>query len=169
MKPVLQCLAKLSEQQHIAKVRLLAIWFGANDSAVLPSAQHVSLPQFTNNLEQIIRLITASTSRYYSSHTRIVVITPPPVNTYQRRAELAKLDRDFDTTQRYAMAAKQVGIAEGVGVADIWTRLWEAVGMQEQALERYLEDGLHLNADGYKVSTSHRGCHRLLTCFQDCV
>lgn len=87
-----------------------------------------------------------------------MVVTPPPINTYQRGAELAsrdppvQLDREFEVTRQYAMAARDVGIEEGVAVADVWTRLWEACGKEERALDQYLWDGLHLNAAGYQVS-----------------
>jgi lysophospholipase L1-like esterase len=141
-------------------VRLLTIWFGANDAAIPPSAQHVPLPKFVENLKKLIRMITSPQSPRYSPDTRIVLITPPPVNTFQLSAEWASrnppltLNRDFEVTREYAMAVRDVGFGEGVGVADVWTRLWENSGKDERRLEEYLRDGLHLNADGYQVPLS---------------
>jgi hypothetical protein len=84
-------------------------------------------------------------------------MTPPPVNTYQRGADLAArdppvaLDREFEVTKKYAMAVKEVGEEEGLGVVDVWTKVWDKAGREECALSRYLWDGLHLNSAGYEV------------------
>jgi isoamyl acetate esterase len=153
-----QCFAKQHEQHHVPKVRLLAIWFGTNDAAILPSAQHVPLPRFIVNMKGLVHMITQPTSPHYSPNTRIALITPPPVNTYQRGALLAQrdppinLDRDFEVTRQYAIAVKDVGIDEGVAVVDVWTKIWDAAGQEERELERFLWDGIHLNAEGYQVS-----------------
>lgn len=96
-------------------------------------------------------------SPYYSPTTRIILISPPPINTHQRLADLQSrnppiaLDRDFQTTRMYAEAVKDVAHAKGVAFIDIWTPLWEGAGMKEHDLTKYLNDGLHLNAAGYKV------------------
>jgi len=152
-----QCFAKQHEQQHVPKVRILTIWFGANDAAIKPSAQHIPLPKFISNLTHLVRMVTSPTSPYYSPHTRIVLITPPPVNTYQREAELqAKeppklLDRTFETTRKYAEAVEGVGEKESIPVVDIWNALYDAAGRDERALCRFLWDGLHLNSAGYEI------------------
>lgn len=153
-----QCFAKQHEQQHVPKVRLLTIWFGANDACIPPSAQHIPLPKFISNLTHLVRMVTSPSSPYYSPSTRIILITPPPVNTYQRAATLqAKnppmlLDRSFETTRKYAEAVIEIGEKEGIPVIDIWTALFDAAGRDERALSRFLWDGLHLNAAGYEVS-----------------
>jgi lysophospholipase L1-like esterase len=152
-----QCFAKQHEQQHVPKVRILTIWFGANDAAIKPSAQHIPLPKFISNLTHLVRMVTSSTSPYHSPFTRIILITPPPVNTYQREAELqAKdppklLDRTFETTRKYAEAVVDVGKGERIPVVDIWNALYDAAGRDERALSRFLWDGLHLNAAGYEI------------------
>jgi len=33
----------------------------------------------------------------------------------------------------------------------VWTALWEAAGQDEGSLDKYLRDGLHLNAEGYTI------------------
>ena len=97
-------------------------------------------------------------SQWYSPETRIILITPPPVNTHQwieflRTCDHPKdySDRQFDITKQYAEAAKEVGKAENVPVVDTWTLLWEACGRDEHSLPKFLTDGLHLNAEAYKV------------------
>ena len=102
-------------------------------------------------------MVRSSSSEYYSPKTRILLISPPPVNTYQRGAELASrnpprvCDREFGFTKLYAEAVVKTAQEEGVAIADIWTVIWEAAGKEERALSAYLSDGLHLNAKGYEV------------------
>jgi hypothetical protein len=107
----------------------------------------------------MVHLLQSAESPYYSPFTKIILITPPPVNTPQRAAHLAsrdpplELDRLFDTTKQYAEGVKEAAAASKVVVVDVWTAMWKAAGENEQALARYLSDGLHLNADGYTVSS----------------
>jgi hypothetical protein len=107
----------------------------------------------------MVHLVQSAESPYYSPFTKIILITPPPVNTHQRVADLAsrdpplELDRLFDTTKQYAEGVKEAAAASKVAAVDVWTVIWKAVGENEEALARYLSDGLHLNADGYTVSS----------------
>jgi len=140
-----QILAKQHEQHHTPKVQLLIIWFGANDAAPPPSPQHVPRDRYKTNLVHLVNMVKSPTSAYYSPDTRIILITPPPVNTYQWAA------RGFAETKSYAEAVKEVGTQVGVPVADVWTEIWEAAGRDERACERFLHDGLHLNAAGYEI------------------
>jgi len=102
-------------------------------------------------------MVRSPSSEYHSPKTRILLISPPPVNTYQRSAELAsrnpprECDREFEFTQLYAEAVVKTAQEEGVAVADVWTVVWEAAGRDERALSAYLLDGVHLNAKGYEV------------------
>ncbi|KAK0450699.1 GDSL Lipase/Acylhydrolase [Armillaria borealis] len=152
-----QCFAKQHEQEHVPKVRILTIWFGANDACIKPSPQHVPLGQFTSNIKYLIDLVHSSKSPHYSPDTRIILITPPPVNTYQRSADLQArspplaLDRLFETTRQYAQAVIDVGREASVPVVDVWAALWNAAGQDERALSKFLSDGLHLNRDGYSI------------------
>jgi lysophospholipase L1-like esterase len=137
-----------------APPRLLTIWFGANDACIPPSPQHVPLPRFEDNLRAMIHAAPKA--------THVLLLTPPPVNTHQRGADLAsrdppkELDRLFNVTKAYADAVKTVGAAEKVPVADVWTALWNAAGCDEAALSRFLIDGLHLNEAGYQVRAVDR-------------
>ncbi|KZP20877.1 SGNH hydrolase [Athelia psychrophila] len=152
-----KCFAKQHEQQHLPKVRILTIWFGTNDAAIPPSAQHVPLAAFAANLVRMVRMITSPLSAHYSPSTRIVLITPPPVNSYMRAAELGSRDppihpdREFEVTRTYAEAVMDVARQEKLPVADVWTAIYNAAGCNERALDGYLWDGIHLNEKGYKV------------------
>lgn len=134
------------QQLHVPKVQLLTIWFGANDAAPLPNRQHVPRDQFKENLKHLVNMVRSPTSPYYSPCTRIILITPPPVNSHQRQ------DRYFDATKSYAEVVREVGTTLHVPVADVWTAMWDASGHDERALEKFLYDGLHLNEAGYEVT-----------------
>lgn len=92
-------------------------------------------------------MVKSPTSAYYSPETRIILITPPPVNTKQWVGS----PRAFETTRSYAEAVKEVGEKENVPVADVWTKIFDAAGRSEEACEKFLNDGLHLTSDGYNV------------------
>lgn len=62
-----------------------------------------------------------------------------------------RLDRAFETTRLYAEAVRNVAREMNVAFTDAWTALWRASGEDERSLNRYLSDGLHLNAEGYRV------------------
>ncbi|KAF4608745.1 hypothetical protein EYR40_001092 [Pleurotus pulmonarius] len=151
-----QYLATVDEQKHAPRIRLLTIWFGANDSCIKPSPQHVPLDKFTENVRTMVQMITSPSSAYYSPDTKIILITPPPVNTIQRGADLASrnppllLDRKFDVTKLYAEAVKSVASQEKVVLLDVWTMFWEAA-QSEESLSKYLSDGLHPSALGYDL------------------
>ncbi|KAE9400779.1 SGNH hydrolase [Gymnopus androsaceus JB14] len=152
-----QCFATREQQKYLPTVRLLVIWFGANDSCLVQSPQHVPLPKFASNLKHLVNMVQLPKSEYYSPDTRIILVTPPPVNTYERRANLEArvppilLDRDFEITRLYAETVKDIAREEEVGIVDIWTKLWDAVGHNEQALSKFSDDGLHLNGAGYQL------------------
>ncbi|KAI0728884.1 SGNH hydrolase-type esterase domain-containing protein [Fomitopsis betulina] len=153
-----QSFAKQHEQQHLPKVRLLTIWLGANDAALPPSGQHVPLDRFGTNLAKLVQFVTSSSSPYYAPHTHLLLITPPPLNSYQRRVALqqevdaeVELDRTFETTAKYAERVREVGKDVGVPVVDVWTRIWDAAGHVEEQLSEYSYDGLHLNGRGYAL------------------
>ena len=144
-----QIFAKQHEQHHVPTVKILTIWYGANDAAPAPSPQHVPIDRYKANLGHIIQMVKSSASAYYSPETRIILITPPPVNTKQWLKP--ESPRVFETTRSYAEAVKEVGEKENVPVADIWTQMFDGAGRSEEGCEKYLSDGLHLNSDGYNV------------------
>ncbi|KAJ7903629.1 SGNH hydrolase-type esterase domain-containing protein [Mycena olivaceomarginata] len=144
--PVLeQCLPTQQDQKHLPKVRLLVVWFGANDAVIQPFSKHVPLPKFIENLNYMVHLVHSLESPYYSPSTKIILITPrldPPL----------PLDRLFDTTKQYAEGVKAAAAASKVAVVDVWTAIWNAASQDEQALSRYLSDGFHLTPDGYTAT-----------------
>lgn len=126
-------------------MQLLVIWFGANDAAPPPSPQHVPRDRYKANLLHLVNMVKSPASAHYSPDTRVIFITPPPVNTHQWTARI------FEETKLYAEAVKEVAAEVDVPVADVWTEIWEAAGRDERACAQFLSDGLHLNAAGYQV------------------
>lgn len=82
-----------------------------------------------------------------------MLITPPPVNTFQLNPILKK-ERNNESTKAYAEAVKTVGEETQVTVLDIWSAFWKWSGEKEEGLAPLLTDGLHLTGEGYKVSLS---------------
>ncbi|KAH8117590.1 SGNH hydrolase [Phellopilus nigrolimitatus] len=153
-----QCLVRRNVQTLASKIRLLTIWFGANDSCLPSSFQHVPLAKYGENLTRLIHMVTAPTSAWHSPSTKIVLITPPPINTHQRPETVetesglpGELDRAFAVTAEYAQKVRQIGLQERIPVLDAWQALWDVAGQKEEALNMYLTDGLHLAPAGYSV------------------
>ena len=102
-------------------------------------------------------MVSSHSSEWYSPETKVILFTPPPVNTKARLEELEHrdppkpLDRAFDSTVQYAEAVREVGRKEKVPVLDVFTLLWEASGKVEEKLDEFLCDGLHLSEAGYDV------------------
>jgi isoamyl acetate esterase len=106
-------------------------------------------------------MVKSPSSEWYSPETRIIVLTPPPVNTHQWVEFLRTCDTPRDTSDRevartkaYANAAVEAAKAEGVPCLDVFQLLWDNAHGQEQNLEEFLTDGLHLKEQAYKVILS---------------
>ena len=139
-------------------MQLLTLWFGANDACLAPSPQHVPLAAFAAHLDALVATATATAATVGGAPwPRVVLLTPPPVNTHQRRADLGArdppraLDRAFDATAQYAQAVRDAGRRHGLPVVDVWAVLWEACGRDEARLDRFLTDGLHVNEEAHAV------------------
>ena len=160
--------SKKSERTDFTpNVKLLTIWFGANDAADSAGPQYVPLEEYSQNLSTLIQLVKDPSSEWYSPDTRIIVFTPPPVNSVKWGEHMKTAygldgpDRNSERTKTYAEAAKEVAKKQGVPVVDVFSLLWNVAGEQEKGLEKYLSDGLHLSTEGYKVFP--RDPHTLLS------
>ncbi|PGG95991.1 hypothetical protein AJ79_09783 [Helicocarpus griseus UAMH5409] len=146
-----------------AKVRLLTVFFGAND-AVLPGfQQHVPIDLYKDCLTKIL------THPAVKAHpeTKLLLLTPPPVNEYQfdpTGPDPESFMRKASVTKLYADTCRSVGDTLNVPVADIWTAFMNAVGWEDgkplagsrdapvnEKLGGILSDGLHFNPPGYKI------------------
>ncbi|KAF8305045.1 SGNH hydrolase [Clavulina sp. PMI_390] len=142
-------------QLHLPTVRLLTIWWGANDATMPGDVQHVDVEKYAENLHTTVSLVTSPTSPYHSPSTRILLITPPPVNPKQRGSFPGQEpgstwdSRNNVQTKAYAEAVRRVGSECDIPVVDVWTLLWKYADGDEEKLAPLLFDGLHLNEKGY--------------------
>ena len=135
------------------RVRLLTIWFGANDACLPEFTQHVPLSRFSENLATMVHAIRAPESSCYSPETRVLLITPPPIHVPSMGVDMQST-RTFEVTKAYAEEVKKVGEAENVPVVDAWTGVWKAAGKSKEGVKGFLTDGLHLSKAGYEVSVT---------------
>ncbi|KAK5094102.1 hypothetical protein LTS08_008731 [Lithohypha guttulata] len=147
-----------------ARVAVLIVAFGANDSCSPGEPQHCSVHDFKENLRSV-----ASYKGVELHNTRVVLSTPPPVEEY-------RLPHDgrgrAERVAKYAEAVREVGRELRLPVIDLWAALLKDTGYNLAAcgenesvvpgsmeltpsmeLGRFLRDGLHLNADGYEIWT----------------
>ncbi|KAL1988479.1 hypothetical protein VTN96DRAFT_9534 [Rasamsonia emersonii] len=160
----IKVLPKFFPEPQRARVRLMTIFFGANDAVLPPHAQHVPLSQYKENLKAIVEHPVISAQK-----PKIIILTPPPVNEYQLEAFDAEKgfespSRTASNTKQYADACREVAHSLGIPVADIWTAFMKAAGWQDgqplagskeipknDILESLLTDGLHVTGKGYKI------------------
>ncbi|EEH40156.2 hypothetical protein PAAG_02211 [Paracoccidioides lutzii Pb01] len=154
-----------------AKVRLMTIFFGANDAVLPPFQQHVPLPLYKIGLSKIL---THPLIQNHHPETRLLLLTPPPINEYQLEPAAAAetqsapapapVIRKADTTKQYAEACRDVGRELGVPVVDTWAAFMKEAGWEEGEplagskrapanvrLGELLSDGLHFSPEGYRV------------------
>ncbi|CCA70635.1 hypothetical protein PIIN_04571 [Serendipita indica DSM 11827] len=139
------------------KCKLLTIWFGANDACLPFSNQHVPLDKYQQNLTWMVQALRTPSSEYYAPWTRIILLTPPPIQVDAWAQHIAErdppkdMDRTWENTKAYADAAKEVARELRVPVVDAWDAIWKAAGEETLGLTRFLSDGLHLTREGYEV------------------
>ena len=117
----------------VSIVRFLVIFFGANDACLkgAPGSQHVPLEQYKRNLESLITHPKVS-----KQQPRIILVTPPPINEYaceenDRTKGYFEPRRSAKHTQEYAIAAKEIGKAQGVAVLDLFQVFMSHAGQEE--------------------------------------
>lgn len=126
-----------------AHVRFLAIFFGANDSNLGPpllDTQYVSIPDFTQNLRDLVShpLLSA-----HDPPPRIILIAPPPIEeTFIAREDVkngyTEVKRYNRNTALYAEAVTKVGKETGTPVVDLWSVFMAKAGW----VGGYHEDGV---------------------------
>ncbi|KAJ1999872.1 isoamyl acetate-hydrolyzing esterase [Coemansia thaxteri] len=127
-----------------SKLRLLTIMFGSNDAALAPSRQHVPIDEFRNNIVSMVKMVTCPESKYFAPDTKILLITPPPLGEQEAPAE-----RTFASVKACADAVRDVAMQLSIPCVDFWSAMVSKVSEDGQGgYERFLWDGLHLNAAG---------------------
>ncbi|KAF7725529.1 hypothetical protein EC973_009559 [Apophysomyces ossiformis] len=155
--PVFRQLLPTKEDQarEAASIRLITIFFGANDAALPISFQHVPLDRFEENLNTLVSMVRSEDSRFYNPKARLILITQPPLNEpqWQKRCEESgdPLNRTWESARAYAEKVRDVGRERDVVVADLWTAITNRCEQENRDLSDFLFDGLHLNGNGYQV------------------
>ena len=112
------------------KIKIVTVWFGANDSCVPGESQHVDLQLYVDTMKKVIEYPLLNQED--PNRTRIIIITPPPVNEHQfERSPSGGFQRRAGITSQYARAAREAAKAHGVFFLDLWTALMHKVGWVE--------------------------------------
>jgi lysophospholipase L1-like esterase len=166
-----KALAKLSPvipPPNVARIRLFAIFFGANDARLpntIQAPQHVPLKEYKENLRKIVQHEAVR-----AHDARIMLITPPPIDERICEADDAskgihQIRRDAKITSEYAQAVRDLSRELNVVCLDLWTAFMTRAGwkdgkpilgskdveQREDGLPKFLKDGLHLTAEGSKI------------------
>jgi len=179
--PILQQLLPTVDEQQAGKprIRLITIFFGANDAALPFAYQHVPITRYTDNLSEMFNMIKNPNSKYYNPDARVILITQPPLNEPQWKKRCEDngdpLNRTAEVAKAYAEAAREIAGQHKIPVCDLWTELMQLVGEETQLngedevievasktcyadeksckreLSDFLLDGLHLNSNGNQV------------------
>ncbi|KAJ2720794.1 isoamyl acetate-hydrolyzing esterase [Coemansia sp. Benny D115] len=145
------------------RVRLVTVFFGANDAQLPLYDYHVPLVEYRQNLRSIVDQLRSPESPLYAPDASIVLITPPPVGekmwarVCEEKYGEKVLDRQNAVTRQYAEAAVSLADELGLPVVDMWTAIEERVRgstMPFEGYEEYTSDGLHLNAKGNDLLAS---------------
>ncbi|WWC87391.1 uncharacterized protein L201_002280 [Kwoniella dendrophila CBS 6074] len=154
------------------KIKLVTIWFGANDSVLKGFLQHVPLEEYIENLNSILNKLTGSDSEYdsyeisdgnSSGPLNIVLITPPPILPSMMGGFDFSGQRELENTRKYAKAVLDIG-KEWKGreikmktshwkirTIDLFNGILNDAGGQADELKPYFTDGLHLSTKGYDI------------------
>ncbi|KAF8466594.1 SGNH hydrolase-type esterase domain-containing protein [Kalaharituber pfeilii] len=131
-----------------SKIRLMIIFFGANDAVIEGrTVQHVPLEKYRTNLKKLLH------HPVLQAHSpKLLLIIPPPICEYKtqeddRAKERTEIQRMAHITKHYADTAREVAKSEGIpGVLH---------GSKEYArnekLGELLRDGLHFTPVGYQL------------------
>ena len=112
-------------------VMLVVLLLGSNDSACPPSAQHISVTEYRDNLSHIIAHFVS-----IFPEARYIFITPPQVDNQLWP------DRSIPQVTEYADVMRQLAAKHNVPVLDLWQNDDFLVTPED------LRDGLHLGLSG---------------------
>ena len=133
-------------------VKLVTIFFGANDASLAKENphHHVPLDEFQSNIKTLASLA----KEHYGTTAKILLITPPPVHHEQRLAfqkqrykEKATgiLERTLENAGKYAAACRELAQELELPLLDLYSTMMNAGG----DFGTYLSDGLHFSKEGH--------------------
>lgn len=104
-----------------SRIRVLVVFFGANDSVTPGNIQHIPLQEYKENLSSIL---TNPKLKQHNSTCRVIAVTPSPINEH----DLDQPNHNAELTQRYAATAKSVAAECGVPCVDLWSAFMDHCG-----------------------------------------
>ncbi|EKX50640.1 hypothetical protein GUITHDRAFT_151208 [Guillardia theta CCMP2712] len=132
-------------EEHKSNPPVLAtILLGANDAAVESCRQHVPLPEYIQNMEELVKMMRAGWPE-----SVIVLISPPPVDaaTWDANKGGPGLgQRELEHVEKYARACSELAARMSCPVLDLFNILHK-----EKGWEAHFSDGLHLSASGNQI------------------
>lgn len=139
-----------TSERRTFPVELVTLFFGANDAAIqaLNPTQHVSLNEFENNIEELVRRCKSEWDA-----RRIVLIGCPPVDrvkylTWRRnrtgnesKSEEELMDRTSEIARKYSLVMEKIAKKHRAPFIDLFNAFGKNFG-------DCLSDGLHLSPKG---------------------
>jgi lysophospholipase L1-like esterase len=104
----------------------------------------------------MINVIKDPNSPYHSPETRILLITPPPVEEEARMKHKGFKDRKSEITAKYAQACVDLANELNVPVLNSWKLMTDKVTTTNMTLNDLLSDGIHFSSLGNEVGSSNQ-------------
>ncbi|KIX03896.1 uncharacterized protein Z518_07449 [Rhinocladiella mackenziei CBS 650.93] len=154
---LLQFFPAVPPSDVVPRIRLMTVFFGANDACLAGTPQHVPIGEYKQYLRNIVNYEGVKLHQ-----TNVVLIVPAPVDEWQ----LATGERKAATTAKYASACREVGQELNLPILDLWTIFMLKAGWKEgstdaligskaapqnQVLGELLSDGLHFTPAAYRL------------------
>lgn len=122
-------------------VAVVLIFLGANDSDQPPSRRYISLPEYQNNLRDLVQLL----QDFGVGKERVILLPPPPF--YPTPGKRGNANSHVpQVTEMYARSALRVAETSGITTVDIHT-----IFRKDPRAGKLFADGLHFNLDGAKL------------------
>ncbi|KAF8455420.1 GDSL Lipase/Acylhydrolase family protein [Terfezia claveryi] len=160
----LRILPSIIQPPTHSQIKLMTVFFGANDAVIEGLPQHVSLEEYRTNLHRIV------THEVLQRHNpKLILITPPPICEYKthehdRENGRTQKQRKAARTKEYVDVALEVGRDTKIPTVNLWNVFMEYAGWSEgepllgcktqpknERLGMLLRDGLHFTSTGYEI------------------
>nr|XP_019008976.1 uncharacterized protein I206_06664 [Kwoniella pini CBS 10737]OCF47757.1 hypothetical protein I206_06664 [Kwoniella pini CBS 10737] len=162
-------------KRNYQKIKLITIWFGANDSVLPEFIQYVPLEEFIKNINLILEKITFEEKENFENKNNkndddddflnIILITPPPILEKMMENQEFSNQRKLKNTKKYAEGILNIGKQWQekekensnknkkwkIRTIDMFNGILNDAGGTEDQLKPYFIDGLHLSTKGYEV------------------
>ncbi|XP_026417681.1 GDSL esterase/lipase CPRD49-like isoform X2 [Papaver somniferum] len=144
-KRALEVVNQVFPKDAAVQPSLVIVYFGGNDSVAPHPTRlgpHVPLSEYTENMRKI-----ATHLKSLSEETRIIYLSPPPMNDEKYRESKSEQVRTNENCQIYSEACKSLCKEMGLKFVDLWT----AIQKMDDWKNTSFTDGVHLSSEGSKV------------------